>query len=118
MSLIRRNEERKSTRKDAVQGGPGHLLSLVGVEQDSEMWGKGRMLNDNVLEKECGVGYHVHEGDAEIYVILSGEAEYNDNGTVTTLHAGDITFTGPGEGHSITNHGDEPVRFMAIILYV
>lgn len=117
MSLIRRKEDRQVVTKEGVRQGPGHLTSLVGVEDPSEMWGKGHMVNDNVLEKECGVGYHVHEGDAEIYVMLEGEAEYNDNGTVTTIKAGDITFTGPGEGHSITNHKDKPVRFMAIIVY-
>ena len=45
------------------------------------------------------------------------EAEYNDNGTITTVKAGDITFTGPGEGHAIINRKDEPMSFMAIILY-
>ena len=105
MSLIRRKENRKKVVKEEVQKGPGHLISLVGVEQDSEMWNRGRMLNENVLEKDCGVGYHVHQGDGEIYVILSGEAEYNDNGT------------GPGEGHAIINRKDEPMSFMAIILY-
>lgn len=117
MSLIRRKEDRKKVVKEEVQKGLGHLISLVGVEQDSEMWNRGRMLNENVLEKDCGVGYHVHQGDGEIYVILSGEAEYNDNGTITTVKAGDITFTGPGEGHAITNRKDEPMSFMAIILY-
>ena len=109
MSLIRRKEDRKKVVKEEVQKGPGHLIS--------EMWNRGRMLNENVLEKDCGVGYHVHQGDGEIYVILSGEAEYNDNGTITTVTAGDITFTGPGEGHAITNRKDEPMSFMAIILY-
>ena len=41
----------------------------MGVEQDSEMWNRGRMLNENVLEKDCGVGYHVHQGDGEIYAV-------------------------------------------------
>ncbi len=117
MSLIRRKEDRRTTTAEGVRQGPGHLISLVGVEDPSEMWDKGHMVNDNILEKECGVGYHIHEGDAEIYVMLEGEAEYDDNGTVTTIHAGDITFTGPGEGHSIVNHKDEPVRFLAIIVY-
>ena len=89
MSLIRRKEDRKKVVKEEVQKGPGHLISLVGVEQDSEMWNRGRMLNENVLE----------------------------NGTITTVKAGDITFTGPGEGHAITNRKDEPMSFMAIILY-
>ena len=117
MSLIRRKEDRKKVVKEEVQKGPGHLISLVGVEQDSEMWNRGRMLNENVLEKDCGVGYHVHQGDGEIYVILSGEAEYNDNGTVTTVRAGDVCFTDSGEGHSMKNLRDEPLVLVALVLY-
>ena len=93
------------------------MLSYKVTESDSELLNKGKMFNLNILEKDCGVGYHVHHGDGEIYVILSGEAEYNDNGTITTVHAGDVTITYPGEGHSITNKSDEPFRFLALILY-
>lgn len=48
---------------------------------------------------------------------MLGECEYNDNGAVTTVRAGDVTFTGDGEGHSITNLRDEPAKFLALILY-
>ncbi|MCF0141700.1 MAG: hypothetical protein HUJ78_06825 [Mogibacterium sp.] len=37
--------------------------------------------------------------------------------TVTTLKKGDVSFTFPGEGHSITNLKDEPMTFMAMIIY-
>jgi mannose-6-phosphate isomerase-like protein (cupin superfamily) len=116
MSWIRRNDERKRSESQA-QNGPGTMIRNSITESDGELLGKGRLFSENILKKDCGVGYHVHEGDAEIYLILSGEAEYSDNGTITALHPGDVTFTGPGEGHSITNRGDEPVYFIALILY-
>ena len=116
MSIIRRKEDRKKVVKEEVQKGPGHLISLVGVEQDSEMCIRDRY-SVITLEPGCGVGLHTHQGDCETYFVLSGEGELNDNGTITTVKAGDITFTGPGEGHAITNRKDEPMSFMAIILY-
>ena len=117
MSLIRRSEERTHIITPKSQGGPGRTIGHKIIESDADLWGKGRLFNQTILEKDCGVGYHVHEDDGEIYLVLSGEAEYNDNGTITTLYPGDVTFTNPGEGHAITNHKDEPVVFIALILY-
>lgn len=117
MSKIRRLEEQNVSERQAVQNGPGFMIGRSLIEGDTDMWNKGRLLSLNTLKKDCGVGYHVHQGDGEIYYIISGEAEYDDNGTITTVKAGDVTFTGPGEGHAITNRGDEDVQFLAIILY-
>ena len=41
----------------------------------------------------------------------------NDNGTITQVEAGDVTFTPSGTGHGITNTGDEPLELIALILY-
>ena len=88
------------------------------IESDEELSNKGRMYNEIVLEKDCGVGFHMHEGDGEIYFILSGEAEYEDTDhSITTIYPGDVTFTFDGEGHGITNVKDEPCRLIALILY-
>ena len=49
--------------------------------------------------------------------MLSGIAEYSDNGRIVTLSAGDTAFCPDGEGHSIRNNNDEPVVFIALIIY-
>ena len=117
MSFVRRAAERGTEAKIASKGGPGQAVNVEILAGDAEMYGKGRLFNEITLEKNCGVGYHLHEGDGEAYLMLTGECEYNDNGTVTTICAGDVTFTGDGEGHAITNHKDEPAKFIALILY-
>ena len=48
--------------------------------------------------------------------MLSGEGELNDNGTITTLRAGDVSFTDSGEQHAIVNKGTEPLVFIGLIL--
>ena len=50
-------------------------------------------------------------------IILSGTGRYNDNGTMTTVTAGDVTYTAPGEGHGIECISDEPIEMIALILY-
>ena len=76
----------------------------------------GKLYSVITLEPGCGVGLHTHQGDCETYFVLSGEGELNDNGTVTTLRAGDVSFTDSGEEHGIVNKGTEPLVFIGLIL--
>lgn len=48
---------------------------------------------------------------------MSGEGEYNDNGTIVPIEAGDVTFNPDGAGHAIHNPNDEPLEIVALILY-
>lgn len=117
MSIVRRFEEQESVVKVGAQGGPGQMTAQKLINGDEDLLNKGRLLNVITLEPGSGVGYHVHEGDGEIYYIIEGSAEYNDNGEVVNIKEGDVTFTFPDEGHAITNVGDEPLRFVALIVY-
>ncbi|MCR5774492.1 MAG: cupin domain-containing protein [Lachnospiraceae bacterium] len=62
------------------------------------------------------VGWHVHKGESETYYILSGTAEYNDNGKVRRVYPGETTYTPDGFGHEIKPFGKEPLVFMALLL--
>lgn len=117
MSIVRRVEDQPVVVTKGAQGGPGEIIARKLACCDEDLWNKGRLLNVITLEPGSGVGYHVHSGDGEVYYMMEGTAEYNDNGTVVTISAGDVTFTKPGEGHSITNVGDSHVKFLAIIMY-
>ena len=63
------------------------------------------------------VGWHKHKGDGEVYYILKGEGEYNDNGTLVTVRPGDVAFVDDGEGHSLINRHDETLEAIALVLY-
>lgn len=116
MSFVRKNEERAVSRK-SVQGGPGEAEMHKILNTPEEMFGKGRLFNHVYLEPGAGVGWHVHQGDGEIYYILKGEGEYSDNGRTVTVCAGDVTSVGDGEGHSLLNTGKETLEAIALILY-
>ncbi len=68
------------------------------------------------IEPNEEIAYHIHEGDSELYYILSGTAIYNDNGVTAEIGAGTSTCTFDGSGHSIKNIGAEPLKFVAIIV--
>ena len=44
-------------------------------------------------------------------------AEYNDNGVIRTVTAGDVTICPTGESHGIANKTDEVVELAAVIVY-
>lgn len=64
MSFVRRAAERGAETKIAVKGGPGQALNVEILAGEAEMYGKGHLFNEITLEKDCGVGYHLHEGTA------------------------------------------------------
>lgn len=114
--MVRRKADRISEQK-CLFGGPGDVRNTRILNDAEEMYNKGRLFNHIYLDPGCKVGYHVHQGDGETYYILKGEGEYNDNGDVTTVRAGDVTFVDAGEGHSLLNTGTETLEAIALILY-
>ena len=75
------------------------------------------MMKEVTLEPGCSLGFHMHYGESETYYILTGEGEYNDNGTSWRhVKAGDITFTPDGRGHGLANTGNTDLVFMARII--
>ena len=82
-----------------------------------ELYGKGRLFNHMILAPGNSIGEHTHEGDNEIYYILSGTGTYNDNGTYMKIGPGDTTVCNDGELHGLVNDGDEPIELIALILY-
>ena len=116
MSFIRRKKEVPIDTK-VMFDGPGVAENHVLIAGPQDLFGKGRLFNYIVLQPGNAVGWHVHHGDGELYYILSGRGEYNDNGTTVEVGPGDLTFTGPEEGHSIKCIGDEALTYMALILY-
>ena len=70
--MITRYEDRQIERKDNFKGGEGYLVNRVILPADG-MYGKGRIFNTVTLEKNCEIGWHVHDGDGETYLVISGE---------------------------------------------
>ena len=105
--MIKRSAEKSIMRVENFKGGGGEYVMHHIAGSPEELYGKGRIFGHSVLNKGCGVGWHLHEG----------EGEYNDNGAVSAVSAGDVCFTADGEGHALKNHKDEPLEFIALVIY-
>ena len=100
-----------------IRNGNGEAEMRKILNGEGELYGKGRLFNHMILAPGRSIGEHIHEGDNEIFYILKGTGLYNDNGTVVRLHPGDTAVCNSGELHGFVNDGDEPLEFIALILY-
>ncbi len=95
--------------------GTGQITNFItGAAEFNE---KGRLFAKITLNPGCSIGYHLHDKDAELFYIIKGTAEYNDNGEIRTVTAGDVTICPTGESHGIANKTDEVVELVAVIVY-
>ena len=101
------------TGMGALAGGVGDLLAF---------WECGSEVGMDVLDRgsaaeEPGesVGVHPHTSNGEAYFILEGGATMTEDDETRILGVGDAEFCADGHTHSIKNHTDKPMRFLAVI---
>ena len=97
-------------------GGDGEVR-IKHILGEKQLNGKCGLYAEVTIEPGSSLGFHEHHGESETYYIISGKGEYDDDGVKRTVSAGDMTFTPDGHGHGLKCLGDEPVVFMALIIF-
>lgn len=105
----------KTEKIENMCGGIGHVI-INHILGEKELNGKCGLYAEVIIEPGCSLGYHEHHGESETYYILSGNGDYDDNGTVRPVQAGSVTFTPSGSGHGLINTGNTDLVFMALII--
>lgn len=112
--IIRGNELEPKTM-EKPRNGRGTAVNIA-YDAIQGLEGKIKMFSVVDLQPDSMVGYHKHENDMEIYLMLDGSGIVNDNGTHDILRPGDMLITNFGESHSIENKSSSPITFLAIIV--
>ena len=115
--MIRKASECKVEYREHMRDGDGTVMLTSLIDGPAELNEKGRLFSKITLQPGCSIGFHVHDKDAELFYLLKGTAQYNDNGVVRTVQAGDVTICPTGTGHGIANRTDEVVELVAVIVY-
>ena len=113
--MIKRKEDLEITVRSQMKGGPGQVVQTT-FSTKEELLNKGRLFGNLHLDQNCGIGYHVHEKETELFYVASGEALYNDNGTEVVVKQGDICVCKPGEGHGVKTNNTTCDLIAVIIL--
>ena len=113
--MIKRMGDMEKEARERMRGGSGSV-EFLHIFRKEELKGKVRLLARLRLRTGCSIGYHAHEGEEEVFYILSGTGIVTEQGVTSTVGPGDAVLTRGGESHSIENQGTEPLEFIATIL--
>lgn len=60
------------------------------------------------------IGFHVHEKDEEVYIVLEGSGRMNLDGSETPVKKGDVIINPPGGGHGLVNDSNTIMILLVI----
>lgn len=112
--MIKAKEAMRQASVTGLRGGIGELYQEHILEK-AETGGRTDLFCVFTIEPGRTIGVHTHDTNAEVYYVLEGEIEVNQNGELHTVKAGDVVFTADGESHSVANNTDQPAKMLAII---
>ena len=114
--MIRHNGEYRLEERVAMRGGNGTVKIEHLLEPARDLTSATRLYARLTLDPGVSIGVHAHTGEEEIFHILAGSGEFDDNGKKLPLAPGDTTVTGGGASHGIANTGTAPLVVLATIL--
>ena len=113
--MIRSRNDFRIEERFEMRGGNGTVRIEHMFKPQEELQSSARLCARLVLEPQVSIGFHRHENEEELFVIVQGTAEIDDNGTIRTVQAGDAILTGGGAGHSVKNIGSGTLEIIAVI---
>ena len=106
------NQQSHSVR-EFMRGGRKHVeLTKLSAQLPENM----RMFNVLTLIPGASIGYHVHEGEGELFYFAAGSGKVCDDGEWYDVTAGDSMTTLSGHGHAVENTGDTDLILVAAIV--
>ena len=114
--MIHRPNEYKSEVREAMRGGDKSVKITHYFDEANELMSPTRLCARLDLEPGASIGFHTHENEEEMFIVLAGKALVDDNGVEKEVAAGDVILTGNGAGHAVKNIGSETLQMVAVIV--
>lgn len=67
------------------------------------------------LKPGANIGYHSHDMNSEIIMVLSGEGYFKYDDVTERVKAGDVHYCPKGHSHAFYNDGTEDLAYFAIV---
>lgn len=105
------NDPSKYRTLSAVHAGAGKMgfTEIIGRNALSTNF---LYLHAGLIEPKSGIGHHFHHGIEEMFVLLSGEAEFTINGRTSKIKAPAMVPCKKGSSHGILNTTNQPVKWL------
>ncbi len=101
--------------RENVRGGEGAVTFHDFLTADGS-FGAGTLFSRTVIPAGASIGEHRHDGEFEVYYILSGNVEALENGAWTPMSTGDMHLCASGESHALRNSGSQEAEVLMLIL--
>ena len=111
--MITRSENQAHSIREFMRGGKKHVQH---TELSAALPQKLRLFNILTLIPGASIGYHVHEGESEMFYFLEGNGRVQDDDQFFDVSAGDSMATFSGHGHSVENTGNTNLVILAVIV--
>lgn len=113
--MIRKRHQMLIERREKMRGGPGYI-NVHHIFHKDEIKAKTRLCAILTIPPGSGIGLHQHEGEDELFFVLSGSGTIDDGSTQSTVETGDAILTGNGASHSVLNTGKVNLEILAVIM--
>jgi mannose-6-phosphate isomerase-like protein (cupin superfamily) len=113
--MIKRDGKYEVILKQNMRDGEGEVRIEKLWNEETELKANNRLFAKLILPPGTSIGFHKHENEEEVFVVLKGQAEMNDNGKTEILNPGDTILTGNGAGHSVKSIGNTNLEMIAVI---
>ncbi|MBR6767434.1 MAG: cupin domain-containing protein [Clostridia bacterium] len=111
--MITRKDQHSSSIREFMKGGKKHAV-MTGLTP--ELPAKCRVFSIITLVPGASIGYHVHEGESELFYFMEGCGQVHDDDQIIDITAGDSMTTLSGHGHSVENTGDTDLVILAVVI--
>jgi mannose-6-phosphate isomerase-like protein (cupin superfamily) len=101
----------KYKQYSAMHGGAG-TMGLAPMILSNVMTTNFLYLHSGLIAPKSGIGHHFHHTIEEMFVLLSGEAQFTVNGRTSLIKAPAMVPCKMGDSHAIYNATDQPVRWL------
>ncbi len=108
ITMIIKYSEIEEQRIQGFKGGNGELVTRNFVDENNKI-----MLSH--LKPGANIGYHTHEMNSEIILVLSGEGYFEYDDTTERVKAGDVHYCPQGHSHAFYNDRKEDLAYFAIV---
>ena len=105
------NDPANYRKLSAVHAGAGSM-GFTQIFGRNDLTANLLYLHAGVIHPKSGIGHHFHHGIEEMYVLLSGEAEFTVNGHTSKLKAPVVVPCKLGDAHAIYNPGRDTLRWL------
>ena len=105
----RKNAQREIQKK--CHDGEGQILFRE-VFKKEDFESNLQHLHETIIDPHSTIGYHLHEGNEEIYYIIQGEGIMKIDGEEKRVFAGDAIITHSGSYHGLINDTDNELKIL------